>query len=390
MIITKILQILYTNCLYLFGVTTAILALYLAVNTISNDYAKDDNKIFRATKLLLSGKTDLGKFAVSLPLVYQYQWQAYIRSHGIYPSEIFRFIPHKARQRLMILSGLSVVACLMVAVYSIYNNLLNSAEVFVPLALSVGFIVIGVLIRAVNKLKASKSSKSFERFTSVLDAHFGNDFDFDGVNDNSREQTNELIKKVNFFKRNGVPAQSAEKIARLLSQEKLTSPRTLEQQRRLNTALNGLVQVLTRTNMDTNLNNAENAEHADRILPQDPATLQAIDELNRALKAKEEPKRSVDFIQSFVDGITNNIGDKSTEKENTAQFKTATNVPNCPSNAQNSSFESGADKMNANVQGEPLEEHIPQVCVKPVQPMDVPMPVVRDNASESIKKGLVS
>ena len=60
------------------------------------------------------------------------------------------------------------------------------------------------------------------------------------------KEVDDVIAKINFFKQNGINEQTAKEVANLLSDEKLNKIRTQEQQKRLNLALNGLLQVMSK------------------------------------------------------------------------------------------------------------------------------------------------
>ena len=55
----------------------------------------------------------------------------------------------------------------------------------------------------------------------------------------------DVVAKINFLKENGVNENTAKEVAALLSDGRLDKPRTREQQKRLNIALNGLLQVMS-------------------------------------------------------------------------------------------------------------------------------------------------
>ena len=56
----------------------------------------------------------------------------------------------------------------------------------------------------------------------------------------------ETVAKINFLKANGLGENTANEVAALLSAERLNKVRTREQQKKLNLALNGLLQVMSK------------------------------------------------------------------------------------------------------------------------------------------------
>ena len=55
-----------------------------------------------------------------------------------------------------------------------------------------------------------------------------------------------MISKINFLKSNGINENTAKEVAALLSNERMDKIRTHDQQKRLNLALNGLLQVMSK------------------------------------------------------------------------------------------------------------------------------------------------
>ena len=86
------------------------------------------------------------------------------------------------------------------------------------------------------------------KFVCCMDAVFGkNCGQVQALGEIDEKSTDEIIEKIKFLRENGLPCANAQKIASLLSAEKLSMPRTIEQQKKLNAALNGLVQVMSYT-----------------------------------------------------------------------------------------------------------------------------------------------
>ncbi|MFR5988398.1 MAG: hypothetical protein ACLUG1_04315 [Christensenellales bacterium] len=62
------------------------------------------------------------------------------------------------------------------------------------------------------------------------------------------DKVDRAVSKIDFLTRNGLDKDMARKLARLLDDEELKHPRTVEQQKKLNAALNRLVQNLSSKN----------------------------------------------------------------------------------------------------------------------------------------------
>ncbi len=253
------LKFLFEQNLLLFLVTFGLTVMFLFINILIDAYSSDNKKILKALKILPKCNKDYSSFAVSLPLIYQYQWQTFVKSKCAYPHDVFKFAMKKQRKVFTFLPATFVIVCLILAVYNVASGIYDQRVLYAPLCLALCLLLAVAIVQAVFKRKTANANKIFGKLICYLDAFFGKNYSLDTTfipNDKTQTAINadELIKKVKYLRNSGVPSESAQKIANLLAEEKLDANRTVEQQRQLNLALNGLVQVLSHKDQSLQVN----------------------------------------------------------------------------------------------------------------------------------------
>ena len=231
---------------YFFCGILLALILFLILSIGTDAYGKDLKKILKATKIL--GQTKDAAFADSLPLEYRFMWQTYATGANILPRDIFRFVKKKQRKRGVISAVAAVVFAMALAVF---NVALGSFDTFVIFGAAFSALFFGASLLWVNfifSLREKKITLSVAKLVGYMDAVFGkNNGELTADGEIDEKATEELIEKIEFLREGGVPQFNAQKIASLLSAEKLSQKRTVEQQKKLNEALNGLVQIMSFT-----------------------------------------------------------------------------------------------------------------------------------------------
>ena len=221
---------------------TLILFLILSIGT--DAYGKDLKKIIKATKIL--GQTKDACFAGSLPLEYRFMWQTYATSSNILPRDVFRFVKKKQSRRGAVAAVIAVIFAMAVAVFSIASGKIDNFVVFGAAFSALFFGAALLWINLVFSTREKKITLSVAKLIGYMDAVFGkNKGEISADGEIDEKATDELIEKIEFLREGGVPQFNAQKIASLLSTEKLSQKRTVEQQKKLNEALNGLVQIIS-------------------------------------------------------------------------------------------------------------------------------------------------
>lgn len=242
-----VLDKLIENFTVVYIAVAAMLFVFGVVNFSTDPYRKDSKKIIRATKLLGKDKESFG-FVAELPYQYRYMWQVFALGKNVYPRDVFRFVKNKQRRYGIALTAAAVIFSLIIAVASVARGNIDPWLICGGAGFAVCFGAFLVGIKLKESAQVKRASLLLARFICCMDAVFGkNDGQVKAVGEIDENATNELIDKIKFLRENGLPCVNAQKIASLLSTEKLSQPRTVEQQKKLNAALNGLVQVMSYT-----------------------------------------------------------------------------------------------------------------------------------------------
>ena len=126
----------------------------------------------------------------------------------------------------------------------------NLLIILAPVGLAVLFVLLSVGVRFIRKGNRAKAQKVFFNFCKLLDFYYGKDFFLDAAlpDEVRNDKVDRAVSKIDFLTRHGLDKDMARKLARLLDDEELKHPRTVEQQKKLNAALNRLVQNLSSKN----------------------------------------------------------------------------------------------------------------------------------------------
>ena len=81
--------------------------------------------------------------------------------------------------------------------------------------------------------KQGESSEGVFNFCKLLDFYYGKDFFLDAAlpDEVRNDKVDRAVSKIDFLTRNGLDKDMARKLARLLDDEELKHPRTVEQQK---------------------------------------------------------------------------------------------------------------------------------------------------------------
>ena len=232
------------------GVGLVLILLFFAINSRSV-YASLNKRTARCARRLKkpTKKRDGFNEASPVPNEYYAQFESYKKSVDCYPSEFLRFWPKKQRLPLFVLNIVVLALLLAFAGLNIFygGNLLLTLA---PVGLCVLFVLLAVGVRFIRKGNKAKAQKVFFNFCKLLDFYYGKDFFLDAAlpDEIRNDKIDRAVNKIEFLTRSGLDGDMARKLARLLDDEDLKHPRTVEQQRKLNAALNRLVQNLSSKN----------------------------------------------------------------------------------------------------------------------------------------------
>lgn len=224
----------------------AVVFLCFLANLFCSPYGKY-NRVLKKTNAYLkqcwATKTMPNMAKVNLPKQLSPDMENYLNSNDKFPGQMIKFVklPFKTK------GGFLTVFALSLAFVLLCEDVLYP---FVPILLFVLSCLSQVVVVAVRDIRHRRASKITLQTTRLLDRLLGqskmakkqielSDMCID-------KEVDDVVEKINFFKQNGINEQTAKEIANLLSNDKLNKIRTQEQQKKLNLALNGLLQVMSK------------------------------------------------------------------------------------------------------------------------------------------------
>ena len=170
-------------------------------------------------------------------------FQNYLNSQDKFPGEVIKFAPKKSGQKMCFLPIMANCICFVLLCDKVVYT-------FVPIGILLLSLALQLSLKGLADMRQRHGRKIAMQTTRLLDRLFGQsklakkqteiaDMCID-------KEVDDVIAKINFFKQNGINEQTAKEVANLLSHDKLNKIRTQEQQKRLNLALNGLLQVMSK------------------------------------------------------------------------------------------------------------------------------------------------
>jgi len=224
--------------------------LWFLANLVINPYRKH-NKVLKKTNVYLKhcvctkSLPNAGK--VVLPGELGESFQNYLNSHDKFPGEVIKFAKQKAKPKFGFVPVMANSFCFVV----LCGRVVYTFAPFLILTIS---LALQLSLMALADMRHRHGSKMTLQTTRLLDKLFGQSKTITKQAEIADvcidKEVDDVIEKINFFKQNGINEQTAKEVANLLSHDKLNKIRTQEQQKRLNLALNGLLQVMSKNQQE--------------------------------------------------------------------------------------------------------------------------------------------
>ncbi len=219
-------------------VISGILVLFAVVNFCKNVYRKQNKKIVAVTRKLCSFPHNMEQYSKGLPKEYRRQWRAYVNSKAKQPSTVFEFarIANKIYLlRLVILAAL--INTVYIAIFALNTSRIE--YLVYQIVFWLAFTLVLVADRAIYKTHERKAKNIFARFANELNRIVPKE-------QTKEEHFDETIKELKQLKRCEPTNAIFDRAADLLRDKGLHGERTVEEQRKLNGAINGLLQSYTK------------------------------------------------------------------------------------------------------------------------------------------------
>ena len=236
--IKLILNFLNDYCLYVLPAVAVLLLIFAVVNWCCNVYRRQNKKIAYCSRIVASYPDKVGLYANLLPETYRRQWRAFVNSGAEKPSSVFEFVPLRGKIHLVWLTVIAaLVGSLYVAVFVLTNAQIGYLLYQVAFWLAFGLII--VANKAIRRKNERRAKQIFGKVVSLLNSAASLPKSDDAIVD-------ETVAKLNNLKKNDVNDVVIGEASALLRGKGLEGNRSVEQQRKINTALNGLLQAYAR------------------------------------------------------------------------------------------------------------------------------------------------
>ncbi|MCH5152762.1 MAG: hypothetical protein J1F68_02215 [Clostridiales bacterium] len=232
--INTVFNFLHAYSIVILPLALAIIFLFGLANWLSNPYRKQNKKLNVCYKGVCSHPDSVSKYADKLPEEYRRQWRVVVNC-GAKPSLAFEFVPKRKRSHLLWLFVIAAVLCATyVAVYFVTARYFSYLIFQVVFWFAFGLVL--VANRAVKISQERRARKVLAKLVSQLNKCAP--YSCDIVED--------TVKQLQQLNRHEVNDTIVGKASELLRNKGLESNRSVEEQRRLNSALNGLLQAYAR------------------------------------------------------------------------------------------------------------------------------------------------
>lgn len=220
---------------------SVVLAIFCIVNFCKNAYARQNKKIISVTRKICSYPDKTMQYANTLPTEYRRQWRAYLNSNAKQPSLVFEFAPIKYRVHLLRLFVLTAIVCCGYLVAFIFDTTRTDYLIF-QIVFWLAFTLAMIADRQIAKFHERKAKQIFGRFVNELNHSSSTEQTPD-------EQFDDTINRIRNLAKCEHTNAVFDRASQLLREKGLNNgERTANQQRKLNNALNGLLQSYTKTN----------------------------------------------------------------------------------------------------------------------------------------------
>lgn len=236
--ITQFIQFLMDYDFIILPCASLAMILFCVTNFCKNVYRKQNGKLASATRKICSFPHKTAQYVNALPPDYQRQWRAYANSGASQPSLVFEFVPKRNRVRCGGLIALAAIVCACYIAAFVFDTTRFDYIVY-----QVAFWLAFTLVMIANKLlftvRERKAKKVFARFVNELTRS--------AVKPQAKtSEVGETVKQINELQKCKPTNAVFDRASQLLREKGLNADRTPDEQRKLNNALNSLLQSYTR------------------------------------------------------------------------------------------------------------------------------------------------
>lgn len=225
-----------------------LLILWAIGNVLPNVYRKQVAAMEKCRRLIIADPDKTALHVRFLPDEYRRQWRAFVRTKAEKPSLAFEFVRLHRRWQLWGLFGLAVFCSAFLFGLFVPDES-NTSYVVFQIAFGNAVALSFVIICAIDARKERLARFAFGRLVAELNKHLD-------LNAAEKQDFEDTVRRINDLNRIPVTQNTLGRAAEILKTKGLDENRTASQQRKLNLALNSLLQAYARTK------NRENATKA--------------------------------------------------------------------------------------------------------------------------------
>ena len=233
--INTVLNFLNANSVIILPILLATVILYGLANWLTNPYRKQNKKFAASYKSVCAYPDKVAKYAEKLPEDYRRQWRILLNCGSATPALVFEFVKKRKRARLLWLFVLAaIINVTYVAVFFVAER--NFSYLIFQVVFWLAFGLVIVANKAVCKKQEKRARQIFAKFVTQVNRSAP-------LHSDTVDQT---VKQLQQFNRHEVNDSVVGQASELLRNKGLDQNRSVEQQRKLNGALNGLLQAYSR------------------------------------------------------------------------------------------------------------------------------------------------
>ncbi|MCH5156611.1 MAG: hypothetical protein J1G02_01890 [Clostridiales bacterium] len=235
--INTVLNFLNDYSAIIMPVLFATVIMYGVINWMVNPYRKQNKRLSACYRGVCAYPDKVVKYAEKLPQDYRRQWRACINC-GAKPSLVFEFVPKRKRLHLL---WLYIIAASISANYVVvfFATARNYTYLVFQAVLWLAFGLVTVANRAVNRCQQARARKIFAKLITQ----------FNRCAPFKSSVVEDTVKQLQQLNRHTVNDAVIGKASELLRNKGLETNRTVEEQRKINSALNSLLQAYSRNSL---------------------------------------------------------------------------------------------------------------------------------------------
>ena len=201
-------------------------------NWTYNPYARQNRRLDKCSRTMTLRPDHVFDQPKLLSGDYRRQWRAYVNSCVGKPSVVFEFVPKRYRIRCVRLLFLSALVAVCFAVSFAFS--LSYRDILFFAVYAFALMVALLLNRAFFRTRERRAKRKFGKFVALLNKRNGSVAP-------PTSNLSEDITKINRLARTQPDDEALDKVAEILRKNGLDKTRTVEEQRKLNNAVNALL-----------------------------------------------------------------------------------------------------------------------------------------------------